>query len=401
MQTQIGVAELCAVIRDRIERSPQRRLTFCSFMELALYHPQHGYYTTSASQLGKSGDFVTSAHLGNDFAELLAEQLVDLWRRLGMPQAFHWVEMGAGQGLLAHTILTYLHERHPDCLAALHYTLIETSPALRSAQQQRLESWRIQGFDIRWSTWEEIPQETITGCVFSNELVDAFPVHRVTVTENGLQEDYVTLSEDPSRPFKSLLGPLSTSRLTAYFDALDIQIASPPYPQGYTTEVNLAALDWMTQVAQKLQQGYVLTIDYGYSADRYYSPLRSQGTLQCYTQHAHHNDPFINIGQQDITAHVDFTTLSRRGEQCGLETLGNVPQELFLMALGLGDRLNELAQLQGTDSATVNYAIRRRQALHQLMNPLGLGKFSVLVQGKGLATEAQRQLKGLTVPPLV
>ena len=400
MQAQTGIPELCDVIRDRIERSPRCRIPFASFMELALYHPQHGYYAAQTSQLGIGGDFVTSTHMGNDFAELIAEQVAELCQRLGNAHPFQIVEMGPGQGLLADAILNYLKTRHPECFSCLHYTLIETSPALQTHQQMCLQNWLEQGVPIEWRSLSEIPTGSIVGCCLSNELVDAFPVHRITLTELGWKEHYVTLSDDPNRPFASILDHPSTPKLAQYFEHIGIQPTCPPYTAGFTTEINLAALKWLTQVADILHQGYVLTIDYGYSADRYYSPARSHGTLQCYTQHAHHNDPFINIGQQDITAHVDFTALEKQGEQCGLETLGRTEQGLFLMALGLGDRLNALAQLQNTDSATLRYALQRRETLHQLINPLGLGQFLVLVQGKGLTEPAQRSLKGLTVPPL-
>jgi SAM-dependent MidA family methyltransferase len=143
-------------------------------------------------------------------------------------------------------------------------------------------------------------------------------------------------------------------------------------------------------VASRLQQGYLLTIDYGYPASRYYSPARSQGTLQCYYRHRHHNNPYLNIGRQDITAHVDFTALERWGEICGLDNLGFTQQGLFLMALGLGKRLAALS----TSGQGLAPLIQRREALHQLIDPMGLGGFGVLVQGKGLSETAQR-LKGL------
>ena len=251
---------------------------------------------------------------------------------------------------------------------------------------------------LQWRALTDLPSESVTGCIFSNELVDALPVHRVTLTASGLQEHYVTLAAEPQRPFTTVLAALSTPELATYFDDVGIQLTGPPYAAGFTTEVNLAARRWLQQVAAKLQRGYLLTIDYGYEADRYYSPARSQGTLQCYTRHAHHDDPLVNIGQQDITAHVDFTALQIQGEQSGLITLGQVPQALFLMSLGLGDRLNALAQLQATDRDTLNRALHRRDALHQLISPLGLGQFNVLVQGKELTTETHQQLKGLTQP---
>jgi len=399
MQVSAGNLALCEVIRDRIARSPAQRLSFADYMALALYHPEHGYYTAQNTQLGLQGDFVTSTHLGGDFSELLAEQFVDMWQRLDCPIPFHLVEIGPGRGELAATVLAYLQGHHPACLAALHYTLVETSPALRQAQQARLASWQAQGVSLAWDALTNLTADSITGCLFSNELVDALPVHLVTLTEAGLQECYVTHTGDRDRPFTTVIAPLSTPALADYFTAADISLTHPPYPLGYTTEVNLAALEWMRAVARCLHRGYVMTIDYGYTADRYYRPSRSQGTLQCYYQQSYHNDPFIHVGQQDLTTHVDFTALERQGRHHGLQTLGTAPQELFLMALGLGDRLNELSQLQGTDRATLSYAIRRREALHQLIHPLGLGKFTILIQGKGLETPTQTNLKGLSVPP--
>ena len=159
--------------------------------------------------------------------------------------------------------------------------------------------------------------------------------------------------------------------------------------------MNLAALDWIATVADRLRQGYLLTIDYGYAADRYYSHNRSQGTLQCYYQHAHHSDPYVAIGQQDITAHVDFTALEKQGERCGLQKIGFTPQGLFLMALGLGDRIAALSQ-SNVDQPLPDI-LRRREALHALINPMGVGNFGVLVQAKGLSQVALRSpLKGLT-----
>lgn len=389
-----GSPSLCRLIRDRIERSPSHRISFAEFMELALYEPDHGYYTAQASQLGFAGDFVTATHLGSAFGELLSEQFVEMWHRLDCPPSFQLVEMGPGQGQLAATILAYVQRQYPRFAAALHYLLIETSPALQSIQQHRLQPWQGQ---LTWCSLQDVPANSVVGCIFANELVDAFPVHRVTVTEAGLQELYVTLSQEAEHLFDSEVGPVSTPAIEHYFQAAGITFTCPPYSVGYTTEVNLAAATWMAQVAQVLRRGYVLTIDYGYTAERYYHPRRTQGTLQCYYQQGYHDNPFIWVGQQDVTAHVDFTALERQGEQSGLMTLGTTPQGLFLMALGVGDRLNQLAQLSGTDGKTITEAIQQRDVLHQLINPMGLGQFIVLVQGKGL-DPTKLQLQGLTVP---
>ncbi|MBF2076118.1 MAG: class I SAM-dependent methyltransferase [Synechococcales cyanobacterium C42_A2020_086] len=388
--------DLCQIITQCIAASPQQRISFAEFMELALYHPQHGYYATNREGRGMQHDFFTAAHLGSDFGELLAEQFAQLWELLERPQPFTLVEMGAGQGLLVQDIVRYLHRQHFECFAALEYWIIEKSPALIAAQQQRLQKLSDSWGHLHWRTWDEIPSQSIIGCCFSNELVDAFPVHQVVVNQGELQEVYVTVSDSPANPFQEVIGPLSTPRLADYFQEIGIDLLSDRYPDGYRTEVNLAALEWLNTVADRLQQGYLLTIDYGYAAERYYSPTRSQGTLQCYYQHAHHNDPYLAVGCQDITAHVNFTALEQQGRRCGLSTLGFTQQGLFLMALGLGQRLNALSQ---PDDLTVQEILQRRETLHALIDPAGLGNFGVLIQGKGV--EATQPLRGLTVPSLL
>ncbi|MBD2260907.1 class I SAM-dependent methyltransferase [Pseudanabaena sp. FACHB-2040] len=391
-------AELCRLIVDRIKQAPQRRISFAEFMDLALYHPQQGYYASKEAAIGPQGDFVTSPHLSHDFSELLAAQFVDLWQILGYPEPFTVVEMGAGQGLVAGDVLNFLEKRHPVCFAALQYWIVEKSAVLQAVQQQRLARWADK---IQWTALEAIPANTVVGCFFSNELVDALPVHQVMLTEAGLYEVYVTLMGGSEDGLMETVAELSDLRLAAYFELVGIDLSLQRYPVGYRTEVNLAALSWMKSVAARLQRGFVLTIDYGYSASRYYGESRSQGTLQCYYRHAHHNDPYSNIGNQDITAHVDFTALERQGEKAGLMTVGYTQQALFLMALGLGERLNALSDIQESDPKTLHFAIQRREVLHQLINPMGLGNFGVLIQSKGLTEEeAQQPIKGLIVPPL-
>ncbi|MBF2034261.1 MAG: class I SAM-dependent methyltransferase [Leptolyngbyaceae cyanobacterium T60_A2020_046] len=384
-------------LQSAIAAAPDYRITFAEFMDWALYDPQAGYYSASARQLGPQGDFITAAHLGHDFGELLGEQLAEMWHHLDCPTPFDIVELGPGQGLIAADVLNQLARQHPQCLPAVRYTLVERSPALMAMQQQRLAPWQRQGCEIRWCDLSEIAPDAVEGCIFSNEWVDALPVHRVVLTEVGLQEQYVTLGSTPDRPFAFTLGPLSDPAIADDLAMVGVQIAPPAYPLGYTTEVNLAALDGLAQLARRLRRGYLLTVDYGYPAHRYYAPSRSQGTLQCYWQQRHHDDPLYAVGQQDITAHVDFTALERQGERCGLTTLGFTQQGLFLMALGLGDRLSAIAQAKTAD---INQALRRRDALHRLIDPTGLGNFGVLVQGKGLDAAVHKPLKGWAVPPL-
>lgn len=400
-------------IARRIAQSPQHRITFAEYMDMVLYHPAYGYYAIDREKIGAQGDFFTSPYLGSDFGELLALQFVQMWEILGKPAPFSLVEMGAGQGILAGDILKYLKQHCSDFFAVLDYTIVEKSSALRQEQQQRLQE-----FSLRWCNLEEISTNSITGCFFSNELVDALPVHQFTLQQGQLQEIYVTTKNLTPRPpslegkgeanqkdafdtnieFIEVIGELSTPELVKYFDLVGIELLSNAYPEGYRSEVNLAALFWLKMVGDKLQRGYVLTIDYGYPASRYYSPTRSQGTLQCYYQHRHHDNPYINIGRQDITAHVDFTALERWGDRCGLQKIGFTQQGLFLMALGIGDRIAAVSNITGQ---SIQEILRRREALHQLINPQGLGGFGVLVQCKGLTEEeSARNLPGLSLPLL-
>ncbi len=245
-------------------------------------------------------------------------------------------------------------------------------------------------------------------------------MHQFAIAQGQLQEIYVTtgnragdritLDVIPSSEinFVEVTDTPSTPRIAEYFDLVGIDLMSGAYPDGYRSEVNLAALDWLKTVANKLQRGFLLTIDYGYPAPRYYQPARHQGTLQCYYRHRHHNDPYLYVGHQDITAHVDFTALERQGELSGLRKVGFTQQGLFLMALGLGDRIAALSSpgdARGEAIAGVQEVMtimRRREVLHQLMNPMGVGGFGVLIQSKGLTIEQQQQtLKGLSMPPML
>lgn len=391
------------LIIDTIANAPQQRITFAEYMDLVLYHPEQGYYATGAVNIGSEGDFFTSPHLAKDFGELVAEQFAEMWDILGHPTPFTLVEMGAGQGLLAADVLGYLQRRHPDCWEALEYIIVEKAAGLIAQQQRLLEKLN---FPIRWSSLEEITENSITGCFFSNELVDAFPVHQVVVKDRQLMEIYVTISNTNNEvTFVEVIDIPSTPQLAQYFDFVGIDLTSVVYPEGYRTEVNLAALDWINTVANRLHQGFLLTIDYGYPAARYYQPARNQGTLQCYLQHQHHNNPYFYVGQQDITAHVDFTALERQGELFGLRNVGFTQQGLFLMALGLGDRLTALSCYDSSrgqvnaNAKDVMAIMQRREALHGLINPMGIGGFGVLIQSKGLNLEGQT-LQSLTVPPM-
>ena len=381
---------LCDVVARRIADS-HGRITFAEYMDLVLYHSEYGYYATNAVNIGPQGDFFTSPHLGADFGELLSEQFFQMWEILERPVPFTLLELGAGQGLLAADSLGYLSRHYPDFFEALDYIIVERSVALRNEQQQRLHK-----LPVRWTTLDEILPGSITGCCFSNELVDALPVHQFVIA-GGIQEIYVTTRD--GRHFIEVTDEPSTPLLAEYFDLVRIELPSSAYPDGYRSEVNLEALNWLSMIANRLQRGYLLTIDYGYPASRYYSPARPQGTLKCYYRHRHHDNPYVHIGQQDITAHVNFTALELWGKVCGLNKIGFAQQGLFLMALGLGDRIAVSTSQALTNAKDLASLLRRREALHQLIDPSGLGGFGFLIQSKGLTkAETLQPLKGLSFP---
>jgi SAM-dependent MidA family methyltransferase len=378
------------IILAKIQANSDKRITFAEFMALALYHPDYGYYSSGQVAIGAEGDFFTASSLGADFGELLAEQLAEMWSILDRPQPFRVVEMGAGLGDLAIDILNYWQSNYPDLLQNVEYSIIEESPSLIATQQEKLQSWREKRINLSWKNWSDLANHSVTGVFFSNELIDAFPVHQVIWQDDQLQEIYVGENQGE---LIEIIAELSTSKLLNYFQQVQINLDSGDYPEGYRTEVNLQAFDWLNRISRKLKQGHLLTIDYGYSAQKYYHPQRSQGTLQCYYQHRYHSDPFVNLGFQDITTHVNFTALENHGQSIGLETLGFTQQGLFLMSLGLGDRLTELS----TGKFNVAEIFKRRDALHQLIDPTGLGKFGVLLQGKGLTpVQKRRSLKGFS-----
>ena len=374
------------ILETKIASSPDKCISFAEYMELALYHPDYGYYNSGTVEIGKQGDFFTSSSLGKDFGELLGIQFKQMWHHLGCPDPFYLVEMGAGNGQLARDMLNFFQSEDKLFIKSLKYVIIEQSPALIEAQQKLLKSFK---FDLTWKTWAEFADDSIVGCLFSNELVDAFPVHLIVKKGDRLAEIYLGLEEGK---LTKTTQPISSS-INQYLDLVDINLLDSQYPRLYRTEVNLNALDWLSTISAKLKQGYILTVDYGYTADKYYRPSRDRGTLQCYFQHRRHNNPYANLGYQDITTHVDFTALERQGERCNLETVGFTQQGLFLMALGIGDRLNELS----SGKFDITQIFQRRDALHQLIDPAGLGGFRVLIQGKNL-TASKKHLTGLSIP---
>jgi len=367
-QEQLEKPELTAWLQEKI--ASEGGITFAAFMQACLYHPVHGYYTDVRDRIGRAGDFFTSTSVHALFGKLVGRQIGQFWKLLG-GGPFTLVEQGAGEGYLALDILESLQQEAPELYRDLQYVLIEISPDHRARQRQRLKE-HVEAGKVVWSTLEEL--QPFVGCFLSNELVDAFPVHLVELTAEGLREVFVVNGEGG---FAEELREPSSPRLEEYLAGLPLGL-----PNGYRTEINLLSRAWMAEVAQKIERGYVLTIDYGYPATERYAPWRNTGTLMCYWQHTTEENPLLRPGCQDITAHIDFSELENVGRQHELASLYFGEQYRFLMGLGF---LEELIELQSREP-DAQRAQELRLTLKRLIMPeSGMGDtFKVLVQGKGV-----------------
>jgi SAM-dependent MidA family methyltransferase len=349
------------------ERGP---LTVAAFMDLALYDPALGYYARAARRSGRAGDFFTSVDVGPLFGELLEIQLEEMWRLLrasGADYSFDLVEGGAGSGRLCADILRAARQRHPDFYASLRVHLVEASPSARAAQASELEDLR----DRLVESSTALP-EAYEGVLIANELLDALPVHQVIMTADGLREVYVAAQDSGLRLAE---GPLSTPALEDYLDRLGV-VLEP----GWRVEINLRAVDWIGQAARRLQRGFMILVDYGHEAGELYSAGHAGGTLTTFSRHAgggtaHGATPawLDHPGEQDLTAHVDFTSIRNAAEAEGLATIGFLDQTYFVLGL--------VQSLPNPQSAI------RNPQLKTLMLPGGLGStHKVLILGKGMGT---------------
>ena len=349
----MGIAE--DSIKQRIRESGP--ITFAEFMERALYGP--GGYYTQGQPIGAAGDYYTSPAAHPAFGSLIALQLEQMWRLLEAPQQFTVVEGGAGDGALATDVLAFAQHLDRGFYAALSYVALDVNPRSNVAAQPT---------PMTWQRSAEFPLGGITGCVLSNELIDSLPVHRIRILEGKLQELYVSLDSDA---FVEIWDKPSTPALLRRLWQDGTQV-----PEGHEAEVNLRAASWMDQAAQALDRGYALTIDYGDLAEDLFRPERAKGTVMSYYRHTLQSDLYGRIGRQDITAHTNFTTLIKSGQQHGLQPVTLMTQAEFLRNLGLHLFFEKLA------AASAPNREGDLAALRDLANAGGLGNFRVLVQSK-------------------
>jgi len=343
-----------------IEKIKQKRgITFRDFMEIALYYPGYGYYTSPGEKIGRRGDYYTSPDVGSVFGELFCIQLKELWEIMDKKR-FTILEIGAGKGLLCRDILEY-SKRYKEFSESINYVIVEKSPQMTERQKRTIQDDRV--------SWENsLKNLSIEGCIISNELIDSFPVHIVEMRKGKLWEVYVTYKEG----FVEELRPPSTPLLEEYLSQLEIKLK-----EGFRIEINLDALEWIKNVANTLRRGFVITVDYGYTAEELNVPHRARGTLLCYYKHSAYNNPYERIGLQDITTHVNFSALTYWGRLNGLELCGYTDQAHFILGL-----LEEYFRAM-EDEYQEYY--RKLQQIKRLILPGEMGEtFKVLVQYKGV-----------------
>jgi SAM-dependent MidA family methyltransferase len=342
-------------------------ITFRDFMAMALYEPRLGYYCSDREPMGRGGDYLTSPEVSPIFGAIVGRQLREMWDVMGTPARWDLVEVGAGNGTLCRDLLLWSRRQAPELFEAIKYVIVEPVPSIEPRQRELLEAGALQA-KVCWLG--DVPG-TVEGCLLSNELLDSMPVHRVRIEDGVLSEVFVAWD---GKQFCEEMREPSIPGITRYFERL----ALPP-GEGCTAEVNLGAVDWMSRTGGALRRGFVLTFDYGYEAEELYAPWRKEGTLLCFYKHNPSNDPYARIGRQDMTSHVDFTSLREAGEAAGLKTLGLVSQAAFLTNLGIGK-----AVPAHSDELSLEERLARRRAVSELVDPAGLGRIKVLVQATGI-----------------
>ena len=377
MQPRAVRTPLAEILATRIRE--RGAIPFAEFMRECLYHPEHGYY--SRAEARRYDDYYTSMDVHPIFARLLARQVCEMWRALGRLEAFVVVEAGAGTGRLAGQFLDFAARHLPEFYAALEYVAVEPSAARRVQQEAHLGAHIAAG---RARCFPQMPERIPAGCICSNELLDALPVHRVVRQQGALKEIYVALAGDE---FCEETGALSTPVLEEYFRVQGIELL-----EGQQAEAGLAACEWIEDGGRRLGRGFVLTVDYGHEAGELYDERHMRGTLLAYREHRAGEDFYAAPGEQDLTAHVNFTALDLWGRRAGLVRTGFVSQSHFLLALG---RANEFADLYDEGQSETE-RVRARLLMKNLIHPEGMGEtFSVLIQRKGIAAPRLTGLEDL------
>src|SRR3990172_1806493 len=376
----VSETPLMPILREEI-RAAGGKITFARFMELCLYHPQHGYYNTERVKLGKRGDFYTSAHTGPVFARLLARHFELLWHELGKPDRFDLVELGPGDGWFAAELLPWVAKRFPEFSSHLNYIAVEQSPLLRVRLKQLLSAYGDKALISDDLPTRKNLRGGITGCIVANEFFDALPIHILMWRDGRWLERYVCLESDSLRACEEepSVAELSQHANSGYKAALELHHSE----NSWVAEIRPLAAAWMNKLAESLTRGELLIIDYGYTQEEWQCGRFPQGSVLGYFQHQVIYELLANPGEQDLTAHVNFSQLMEVGNQNGLRSWNPFPQAQanFLMELGEADEFHEVL----ADCATDRERQQRALQLKTLILPQGIGTtFQVLQFRKGM-----------------
>lgn len=343
-------------------------ITFERYMELALYAPGLGYYSAGAQKFGEAGDFITAPEASPLFSRIVARQWIEILAATGGDTV---LELGAGSGALAAAALAEMAAR--DALPA-RYWILETSAELRARQQAQLEQALPADVFARVAWLDSLPEAPFRGVIFGNEVLDALPVARFAVTDNGLQEQGVARDGDEL-----------VWRAVAPRDALREAVSAvekergAPFPPDYESEINLNLPPFVQGLADCLESGALLLIDYGLPRSAFYLDERAAGTLMCHYRHRAHGDPFLFPGLQDITAHVDFTAVAEAGAAADLDVTGYTTQAFFLLGGGLEEALRE------SDAEATRAHLELTRQVKMLTSPADMGeRFKAIVLSRGL-----------------
>jgi len=361
---------LIELLREEIEATGP--LTFARFMAVALYDPEHGYYRVAPERPTRSGDFLTAPETHPIFGAAVSRQVHEVWERLGRPVPFVLREYGAGSGTLAATILAGLQADGSALAKALVYDPIEIN-AHRQAEITERPDLPV----LASPSGQGGGRAKFDGVVLANEFLDALPVHRIEFRGGRLLERFVDWDEPAGRLVERGATP-STPALAERLDADGVSLVD-----GQVSEICLGLDPWLAEVAEVLDRGLVLVLDYGHQAPALYAPTRTGGSLRAYADQRAHADPFIAVGRQDLTAHVDLTALEAGAARHDLALLGDVSQAEFLIGCGLEVLLDRIRSDPATQMAEW---LAVRSAVGRFLDPAALGGFRAVLFGRAIST---------------
>ena len=356
-------------------------ISFYDYMNFVLNDPSNGYYGSGKAELGSQGDFVTSPSLSDDFAFFVGKQieewLIQLKNNL-CDQKLFIIDFGAGDGSFLSGLIKYLLESSNNSSEGVSFVIIEPNKGMIEKQKMKLKEFLSLGIDILWKGLEEIEGNNINGIFIANEVLDAFPVERITFSKGRLFRQAVSVDKKSSRLFFDKLPITSELEKSIKFAESKLGITIPPEdaPEGWTTEWHIDNSEWLKGIYEKINNGILLIIDYAKEAKNYYGLRNSNGTIISYKNQKISNNILESPGDSDLTSHICIETLINDAETLGFKNIGTTKQGEALLALGLAERLYEIQKDFKTD---LSNALARREALLRLVDPICLGDFKWFV----------------------